>query len=57
MFFETGDEVFGGKIFGPTSKMKVTVSLEITVPSVLAPDLVTQVSVPLIVVRKLHQNF
>jgi hypothetical protein len=57
MLFETEDEVFGGKIFGPTSKLEVTVSLEIRVPSILAPDLVTQVSVPLFVVRKLHQNF
>jgi hypothetical protein len=45
MFFETGYKVFGGKIFGPTSKMEVTVSLEIIVPSILAPDLVTHVSV------------
>jgi hypothetical protein len=57
MLFETGYNVFGGKIFDPTSKMEVTVSLEIIVPFILAPDLVTQVSVSLFVVRKLHQNF
>jgi len=57
MLFETGHKVFEGKIFGTTSKMEVTVSSEIIVPSILAPDLVTEVSVPLFVVRKLHQNF
>ena len=57
MLFETGYKVFGGKIFGPTSKIEVTVSLEIIVPFILAPDFVTQVSVSLFVVRKLHQNF
>jgi hypothetical protein len=57
MLFGTGYKVFGGKIFGPTSKMEVTVSLETRVPSILAAVLVTQVSVSLSVVRKLHQNF
>jgi hypothetical protein len=57
MLFETEDEVSGGKIFGPTSKPEVTASLEIRVPFILASDLLTQVSVPLFVVRKLHQNF
>lgn len=37
--------------------MEVTVSFEIIVPSILAPDLVTQVSVRMFVVRKIHQNF
>lgn len=43
-------------MFGPTSKMEETGSLEIIVPCILAPDLETQVSVPLFVVRNL-QNF
>jgi len=57
MLFETGHKVFGGKIFGPTSKTELTVSFEIIVPSILASGLVTQVSVPLFVVGKLLQNF
>jgi len=56
MLFEIGYKGFGGKMFGPTSKMEETGSLEIIVPCILAPDLETQVSVPLFVVRNL-QNF